>query len=137
MTFKIKTLFAVFSLMVIFGAAADAFSQKKIDCSTASDADMVKQLYAKIKKKYADQMNHINVRSTDKVITIEGWVTTKSARTQIEKWANQIKCKVSVVNTLALNPIGCGPGQKPCGDICIPERETCNICRPDKGGICQ
>ena len=120
-------LVAVFSMLLIFSAGA--YSQTKPDCSTVTDAQIVKQIYDKIMAKYASQVSHINVRSKDKVVTLEGWVTTKSIKKEIEKWAKKISCVKKVVNTLGTKPTGCGPGQKQCGETCIPEKETCNLCR--------
>ena len=123
----IKALIAVFSLMLIF--SANAFSQKT-DCTKVSDKDIVKQVYDKIMTKYAAQVSHINVRVSDKVVTIEGWVTTKSVKKEIEKWAKKISCVKKVNNIMTVGAsIGCGPGTKQCGDICISEKETCNLCR--------
>jgi osmotically-inducible protein OsmY len=135
----LKMLFAVFSLILIgsTGALAQKETNKKIDCAQVADKEVVLAVYDKIKAKYADQIRHINVRvSADKVVTIEGWTTTKSVKKDIEKMAKKIKCVKSIVNKLTIGiGGGCGPGQKQCGDICIYEKETCNIClvASDKG----
>jgi len=127
---SVKTLIVVFSLMLICSAGAFAQNDKnkKPDCAQVTDEMLVTQIYDNIKTKYADQMRHINVRVKDKVVTIEGWVTTKKVKKDIEKMAQKVKCKKSVVNTLTIGiGGGCGPGQKQCGDICISVEETCNI----------
>jgi hypothetical protein len=125
---NLKAVIFSFSLMLIFSIGA--FAQSKPDCATVTDKDIVKAVYEKIMTKYAGQVSHINVRVTDKVVTIEGWVTTKSVRKEIEKWAKKVKCVKKVVNTLTIGVGGgCGPGMKQCGDICIPEKQTCNLCR--------
>jgi len=75
-------------------------------------------------------MNHINVRSTDRVVTVEGWVTTKKIKGEIDKIVKKIKCvkTKNVINILTIGVGGgCGLGTKPCGTICIPKGETCNI----------
>jgi hypothetical protein len=124
----IKALIAVFALMLIFSAGASA--QAKPDCTKVTDNDLVKAVYAKIVTKYKAQVSHINVRVKDGVVTIEGWVTTKSVKKEIEKWAKKVSCVKKVVNILTIGVGGgCGPGMKACGDICIPEKETCNLCR--------
>lgn len=124
----IKALITAFSLMLIFSAGA--FAQYKTDCTKVTDKDIVKEIYAKIMAKYQGQVSHINVRVSDKVVTIEGWVTTKNVKKEIEKWAKSVKCAKKVVNILTIGiGGGCGPGQKQCGDICIGEKETCNLCR--------
>ncbi len=132
-----KTLAAVFSLILIFsiGALAQTDSDKsknnksqKPDCTQVSDAETVKAIYDKIKVKYAGQKSHINVRIKDNVVTLEGWATTKSVRKEIENYAKKTNCVKKVVNNLTIGVSGgCGPGQKECGDICIDEKETCNI----------
>jgi predicted RND superfamily exporter protein len=127
MTYKIKALIAVFSLMLIFSVTG--LAQSKPDCSAVTDKEIVKQIYDKIMAKYSSQVSHINVRSTNHVVTVEGWVTSKSAKKEIEKWAKKIKCVTKVINTLGTKPTGCGPGFKQCGETCIPEKETCNLCR--------
>jgi hypothetical protein len=135
---KCKTLAAVFSLILVFSigtlAQTDGDKSKnnksqKPDCTQVSDADTVKAIYDKIKVKYASQMRHINVRIKDNVVTLEGWVTTKGVRKEIEKQAKKTNCvKKNVANKLTIGVGGgCGPGQKQCGDICIGEGETCNI----------
>ena len=133
---KIKLLFAVFSVSLALCASASA---QKPDCTKVSDADLVKSVYAKIKTKYAAQVRHINVRAASGVVTIEGWVTTKSVKKEIEKWAKKVSCVKKVVNTLTIGVGGgCGPGMKQCGDICIPIKDACNICREEGGGeTCQ
>jgi len=124
----VKKLSIVFSLILICSAGAFAQNGKKPDCTQIADEALVTELYDKIRTKYADQMNHINVRVKDKVITIEGWATTKKVKKDIEKMAKKVKCQKSVVSTLTIGiGGGCGPGQKVCGDICIPIQETCNI----------
>lgn len=122
----IKIALAVFSLILISNLGVSA---QKTDCSKTTDADIVKAIYDKMKEKYDDQIIHINVRSKDGAVTIEGWTTTKKASKEIEKIAKKIKCVKSVANRLSIGISGgCGPGQKKCGAICIPVEETCNIC---------
>lgn len=139
MTYKsnIKTLAAVFSLILIFsiGALARTGSNKsknnknqKPDCTKVSDADTVKAIYDKIKVKYSGQIKHINVRIKGNIVTLEGWTTTKSVRKDIEKYAKKTNCVKKVVSKLTVGiGGGCGPGQKRCGDICIDSAEVCNI----------
>ncbi len=125
---KINIIFSAFAIMLVFCIAVSA--QSKPDCTKVTDKDIVKAVYEKIMTKYAAQVNHINVRSSDGVVTIEGWVTTKKIKKEIEKWAKKVSCVKRVVNTLGVGAgAGCGPGMKQCGDICIPEKETCNLCR--------
>ena len=116
-------LMAVLSISLLFCLAVSGQ-----DCTSTTDAQLVSAIQAKMKEKYASQMNHINVRSKDRVVTIEGWATTKKIKGEIEKIAKKIKCVKKVVNILTIGVGGgCGPGTKPCGTICIPVDEECNI----------
>lgn len=121
----IKMVLAVFGLMMIFNLGIYA---QKTDCSTTTDEQIVDSIYEKIKAKYEGQMNHINVRIKDGIVTLEGWATTKSVKKEIEKYAKKTSCVKKVVNNLTIGVGGgCGPGMKKCGTICIPSGETCNI----------
>lgn len=123
----VKITLAVFSLILFSSIGAAA--QKKYDCSKTSDADIVKAIYDKMKIKYDSQIIHINVRSKDGVVTLEGWATTKSVKKDIEKIARKTNCVKTIDNQLTIGiGGGCGPGQKKCGAICIGAEETCNIC---------
>ncbi len=114
------------SLIMLFNVGTHA---QKTDCSKTTDAMIVDAIYAKITVKYEAQMNHINVRSKDRAVVIEGWITTKGAKKDIEKLARKVGCvKQPVVNNLTIGVGGgCGPGTKPCGSICIPTEQECNI----------
>ena len=116
----------VFAVILAFNFGA---YPQKTDCSQKTEKDIVLAVYEKIKIKYANQVNHINVRYADGVLTLEGWATTKSVRKEIEKLAKKTDCVKSVVNTLTIGKSGgCGGGQKECGGICIGEKESCNVC---------
>ena len=129
----IKMALVVFSLII--GCNIATFAQKT-DCTTVTEAEVVTKIYEKIKVKYADQINHINVRFKDGVVTLEGWVTNKKVKKDIEKMAKSVACVKKVMNDLAIGKSGgCGPGMKECGGICISEKETCNICLAG-GGRC-
>lgn len=121
----IRITLLAFSLMLICSVGTLA---QKADCSKTTDAVIVDAIYAKMKVKYEAQMSHVNIRSKAGVVTLEGWVTTKSVKKDIEKLAKKTGCVKSVMNNLTIGVGGgCGPGTKPCGDTCIPTSETCNI----------
>lgn len=122
----LKMALVGFSLILMCNLGALA---QKTDCSKMTDAEIVNAIYKKIKVKYAAQIRHINVRITGGVVTLEGWATAKSVKKEIEKFAKKTSCVKKVVNNLTVGiGGGCGPGQKQCGDICIGDKETCNIC---------
>lgn len=100
-----------------------------VDCSTVTDADIVKTIQEKIKgdPKFNDQLKQINVSSKNKVVTLNGWVKGQPAKVVVGKYA-KAQCVKSVVNSLGTKlKVGCSPGQKPCGDICIDAKAECNI----------
>lgn len=121
----LRTALIAFSLMFAFSFGAYA---QKTDCSKTTDDAIVDSIYAKIKAKHETQMKHINVRISDGVVTLEGWVTTKGVKKEIEKFAKKTGCVKSVKNNLTIGVGGgCGPGTKPCGEICIGSSERCNV----------
>ncbi len=114
-----------FSIMLAFNFGTYA---QKTDCSKTTDDQIVDSIYAKIKAKYESQMKHINVRISSGVVTLEGWATTKGVKKDIGKFAKKTACVKSVVNNLTIGVGGgCGPGTKPCGEICIGSSERCNV----------
>lgn len=126
---KLKSIFIIsmliFSVLISFNISAAAQSG---DCENMTDDQIVAEIYGYIEKKYKDHMNHVNVRSNDGVVTLEGWAAGNKKRANIEKFAKKVKCVKSVVNDLANKAGGgCNPGYKKCGTICIPNAEPCNI----------
>lgn len=122
------TLAVLFLLML----GSLSISAQSTDCSKTTDADIVKAIQEKLNAKYADQMSHVNVHVENGVVYLEGWVANKDARKDIEKIAKNTSCVKKVKSNLKkATGGGCGAGQKPCGDICIPSTQTCNI---SKGG---
>ena len=126
---------AFFLLVGAFAAQSNKKAAKpapppKVDCSTITDADIVKAIQDKIKAdpKFKKQLKLINVSSKDKVVILNGWVKGQAAKTTVDKYAKSVKCVQSVTNDLKTRlTVGCSPGQKPCGDICIDEKADCNI----------
>jgi hypothetical protein len=118
---------AIFALTLGLNIEASA---QKIDCNTVSDEQIVKSIYDQMKVKHDNQIMHVNVRSSGRTVTLEGWTTTKKVRSEIEKMAKRTPC----VNKKPKNQLrvgaggGCAAGTKPCGTICIPIAEECNIC---------
>lgn len=131
----VKTALAIFSLILVFNLGG--YAQKK-NCSEMTDDEIISAIYDEIEAAYPDQMDHINIRITDGVLTLEGWVTTKKVRKKIYKFAKRYKskkkykkegkCVEKIENNLTIGVGGgCNPGQKPCGTICIPINEKCNV----------
>jgi osmotically-inducible protein OsmY len=102
----------------------------KPDCATITDADIVKAIQEKIKanRTFKDQLRQINVSSKGGVVSLRGWVKGVAAKNTVAKYAKSAPCVKSVANHLGTRlMVGCGPGQKQCGDICIDEKDDCNI----------
>lgn len=125
------------AIMFSFAASASpAFAQ----CDKTTDAQLVTNIYAKIKadKGLAGQISHINVVSISAAIKFQGWADSKSDYDKITDFAINESC-VRLVNVNAFSETppaagnqnrasnGCGPGTKACGDVCIPEGDPCNI----------
>lgn len=130
-----KAVLAIFALMLIFNVGTYA---QKTDCSNMTDDEIISVIYKQIEAKYPQQMDHINIRIDDGVLTLEGWVTTKKVSKTIYKYAKKYtskkkydkngKCVKEIVNNLTIGVGGgCGPGQIPCGSTCIPGNAACNI----------
>jgi BON domain len=121
----LKTTLVLFAFMAIFGLSVSA---QKTDCSKTTDSEITDAILGKIKVKYADQMSHINVSVENGVVSLQGWTADKKAIKEIGKLAKKTSCVKSVVNNIKQGITnGCGSGTKPCGDICIPSTDTCNI----------
>lgn len=123
-----RTFFLTLSFVLLSSVAAFA---QRTDCTKITDAEIVSSVYQSIKVKYSSEMPHVNVTSNNGVVTIRGYATTKSAKKAIEKAAKKTACVKSVVSHLTVGSSGgCGPGQKPCGETCIPIAESCTIQGP-------
>lgn len=126
---KLRSIVQI-SILILAVLFSNSFNTeaKNDDCENMTDDQIVTAIYGYIQKKYPDHMNHVNVRSTDGVVTLEGWAAGNKKKANIEKFAKKLKCVKSVVNDLETKAGGgCSPGYKRCGTICIPNAETCNI----------
>lgn len=137
-TNRIVTLFTTLFVIMTFQLSAAA------QCESATDSKMVSDMYAKIKadKALASQIRHINVSSLNLVIKLQGYTSRKAEYDRLVGFAMKMAC-VKMVNSNELSPTapdsgsggtnqrlaggGCSSGMKQCGDICIPESDTCNI----------
>jgi BON domain len=123
----LKMALVIFSLMMAFNLGVSA---QRTDCSKTTDDEIVKAIQEKMSVKYADQLSHINFSVENGVVSIEGYTTSKKAKKDIEKLVKKISCVTKVVSNLKTAAGGgCGAGSKPCGEICIPSNQICNIGR--------
>lgn len=132
-TQKAILLFSLATLLLV-GALAQGDKKPakpaKVDCSTVTDADIVKSIQDKIKADptFKDQLQQINVSSDGRVVTLDGRVKGNAAKITVGKYAKSASCVKRVVNNLSTKlKVGCGAGQKLCGDICISSKSGCNI----------
>jgi hypothetical protein len=117
-----------FAFLLLIAGSQSAAAQK-VDCSSRTDEQIVREVYARIKEKYPSAVKNINVVSTGGVVKLQGWVANEKTLKKIESIVKKTKCVKQVVNELSAGKTGgCGPGQKECGGACIPEKDPCNVC---------
>ncbi len=128
MKYRLVIKMAFLMLFFITAFSLNAVAQRT-DCSKTTDQQIVDAAYAKLEKsKFKEQLNHVNIRSKDGVVTIEGFAVKDKDSVGIENIVKKIKCVKSIVNDLKIGATGgCPDGTKPCGDTCIGSAETCNI----------
>jgi osmotically-inducible protein OsmY len=132
------TLALTLALLLVAGAWAAQGSQRSqprggrratVDCTPVTDADIVKTIQDKITadRRFNGQWKQINVSAKDGVVTLNGWVKGKAAVTALGQHARAVQCVKKVNNKVAGRlTVGCPPGQKLCGDICIDADSSCN-----------
>jgi len=125
--FTVRMILAT-AFVVLFWGAGAAFAQTS--CVKTTDAEIVEA----IKKQFEadaeikDQMRHLNVSVRKRAVTLEGWLGNKALIDKAKALVKKTRCVRNVVSRLKEKGGGsCGPGQKPCGDICISEKSQCTI----------
>ena len=90
----------------------------------------------------APQLTHIVVGSVNRFVKLQGWTDSTRSNERLMELVRKAGCPTAVnVNRfeetpppadspLRPQPGGCAPGLKPCGDVCIPDGDSCS----DKGG---
>jgi osmotically-inducible protein OsmY len=129
---KILKLLPATSLLLVLMIATmttRSANAPQTDCSTVTDADIVKAVQQKIKEdpQLEAQWKQFNITSKDKVVLLRGWVKGEEAVKTMGKYARQTACVAKVNNRLmSVKADGCGRLQQRCGDICIGSGEQCN-----------
>lgn len=115
-----------------------AFAQT---CSSITDEQIVTDINTQIasNKGLVQQMKHINVFAINAVAKLQGWADNQSDYDKVVDIVSNTRC-VRLVNVnlfeekppppdspLRLQAGGCVSGTKPCGDVCIPVADACNI----------
>lgn len=139
MTKKTPLILFTFVLIVtLIAMSSPAFGQ----CEKNADSQIVTDIYNGIKddKGLVGQIAHINVIATSGAVKLQGWADNQSSYEKVNDIALNTAC-VRLVNPrefLQSPPpagdslrsgggAGCASGTKPCGDICIPEGDSCNL----------
>ena len=129
------TLLVFGFIMTVCAIVQPALAQ----CETVTDAQIVADIYAKIKadKILAPQIKHINVVSVSKVVKFVGWADSLKDHDKVRGFANTECVRMVNINDFAemappadsslRSSNGCTSGTKPCGDICIPDGDSCNL----------
>jgi hypothetical protein len=111
---------------------------QKADCSSASDADIVKAVVENIKKKFKEEQIktqlHVNISAKNGVVEISGDAhginrkNPREVRTRITTIARRTDCVKKVVTRHLTqdHPIKCTKAQKQCNGGCIEQNEQCN-----------
>lgn len=133
----------IFSISVFFAIAfisawvQPAYGQT---CGSPDDSQIVSDIYGRLKadKGLAAQIPHINVISINGAVKFQGWADSKKDYDRIQYIGLSTNCtKLVNMNNFAETPppadsterssVGCASGTKPCGDICIPDGDSCNL----------
>jgi hypothetical protein len=132
---------------IVFIASAFASNQavKAQDCSKVTDEDILHGVEGRLKadSKIGPQMEHINLWVTNRVVIFYGYTDNKGDDYRAQSIALKAACGGPVninklldyvptpgndpYNMLRAADGACASGTKPCGDICIPNGDTCNI----------
>ncbi|HJQ26080.1 MAG TPA: BON domain-containing protein [Blastocatellia bacterium] len=136
----LRTVLVLLAGLLLWGAAslpAVGFAQSQkpysgqgqTPCADTTDAQIVTAVQQKIKAdpRFNDQWRHINVSSRNRVVTLSGWAKGRAQVAALVRFAAKTACVKRVINRLLpFRKVGCGPGEKPCGDICIDRNQDCN-----------
>jgi hypothetical protein len=133
---SLLTLF--FVAVVIVGSSART-TNAQTTCNDP-DAKIVSDIWARIKgdKALDAQRSHINVVSLYGAVKLQGWTDIQKDYDRLLGYVNNTSCvRLVNVNWFTATPPppdsqtrsgnGCGSGMKACGDVCIPDTDTCSI----------
>lgn len=127
---------------VSFAFLAAAGQASAQDCTATTDDQLVNTILDKIKDDsvLSKQSSHIVVGSVNRFVKLQGWTDTKRDYERLFDLVSKTACVAAInVNRFEETPPpadsplrpqtegGCGPGMKPCGDVCIPEGDACGM----------
>ncbi len=127
--------FCVLAFLASTGASENAVHAQKCD-----DASILTNISSKIaqNKTLSSQSSHINIVVVNAAVKLQGWTDSKSSYDLLYGIISKTEC-VRLININQMQDApppdtdqmrssgGCVGGTKPCGDICIPEGDSCNI----------
>ena len=135
-----QILATVFVLTLVSPFNAGVFNDERKDdtkksppvqnCSRTTDDELTRNIMERLEAvpEIRRQMSHLNVSVKNRVVKLEGWLSNAGLVARARTIAKNTRCVRSVVSKLKTRGGGsCGPGQKPCGDICIDKGSECNI----------
>lgn len=115
-------------------------SSRAADCTTVTDDQLVNSILDDVKADslLAPQMSHIVVGSVNRFVKLQGWTDNKKGYDRMNELVANTRCVAAInVNKFSETPPaaddpsrpapggGCASGMKQCGDVCIPEGDTC------------
>ncbi len=131
------TLIIFASLFLFAGTSTPVLAQ---ECDTVTDSQIVTTVLQKIKadSSLSAQISHIVVGSVNKFVKLQGWTDTKRGYDRLISIVSSVKC-VKAINVNQFEPTppppgspnrphsgGCPMGMKACGDVCIPDGDSCS-----------
>lgn len=126
-----------FAAAMIMGSSVRSNAQTTCD---NPDAKIVSDIKDQIKndKTLDAQRSHINIVSLYGAVKLQGWTDTQKDYDRLWGYVSNTSC-VRLINAkwfTATPPPpdsqtrsgnGCSSGMKPCGDVCIPDADSCSI----------
>jgi hypothetical protein len=136
---SLRSLLTASLFAIAFFAAGGSNAVHAQTCPKTDDEIVVAIVDAiKADSLLAPQLSHIVVGSVNKFVKLQGWTDTARGASRLMELVRDVGCPTAVnVNRfeetpppadspLRPQPGGCGPGTKQCGDVCIPEGDTCS-----------
>ncbi|HQZ96759.1 MAG TPA: hypothetical protein PLP21_10595 [Pyrinomonadaceae bacterium] len=135
----LRSLLSVSVFAIAFFATAGSNTVQAQTCPKTDEETVVAIVDAiKADSVLAPQLSHIVVGSVNKFVKLQGWTDNSKSYLRLMDLVRDVGCPTAInVNRfeetpppadspLRPQPGGCGPGTKQCGDVCIPEGDTCS-----------
>ncbi|MEQ1603500.1 MAG: hypothetical protein ABL999_01375 [Pyrinomonadaceae bacterium] len=136
----LRSLLTISVFAIAFFATAESNAIRAQSCTAKTDDEIVVAIVNAIKSDslLAPQISHIVVGSVNKFVKLQGWTDTARGASRLMDLVRDVGCPTAInVNRfeetpppadspLRPQPLGCAPGTKQCGDVCIPDGDTCS-----------